>query len=235
MGAWRNVDAPHPREKMNCCDWMDFRKKTMCTRLIIVISISTTVAMAAMPNTLTPGNAWRDLQSANGKFVATFSCKKTLTIKDVQSGDTRSVVFNFLWSREPLVFQEDGNFVLYGLARNGSKAAIWSSKTRGQNATMLRLQDSGDLHMYDATEKIIWTATSSLLANETPSCNDDDDEPTFHQVLVVVAIWCFSGTCLSAVIACIHFLFIHPKRQQRGVPLLIVDIERNPPLTVEAA
>jgi|NOAtaT_6_FD_contig_111_537912_length_1593_multi_5_in_0_out_0_2 hypothetical protein len=56
--------------------------------------------------------------------------------------------------------QTDGNFVLYTSNSFESKHAIWSSNTYGKGTApyQLRMQDDGNLVLYDAYQKPIWAS-----------------------------------------------------------------------------
>ena len=58
--------------------------------------------------------------------------------------------------RDGLVFQQNGNLVLYNT--NGEQ--VWSSNTQNTDAKVLRIEDSG-LVLYDSTWNVIWMPTKN--------------------------------------------------------------------------
>jgi len=58
-----------------------------------------------------------------------------------------------------LVFQDDGNLVLYKVA---TKKAIWSSHTNGIAVKTCLLQGDGNLVMYGYNNKAVWSSDASL-------------------------------------------------------------------------
>ncbi|XP_008288531.1 mannose-specific lectin-like [Stegastes partitus] len=53
------------------------------------------------------------------------------------------------------VFQDDGNFVIYG------PSPVWASGTDGAEAVRLCMQDDCNLVMYDTSNQVIWDTGSS--------------------------------------------------------------------------
>lgn len=55
-----------------------------------------------------------------------------------------------------LVFQADGNVVLYDEAASSSASTIWATATDGKSATRLVMQIDGNLVLYDASGNPLW-------------------------------------------------------------------------------
>lgn len=112
----------------------------------IVPPISTKSAMVP-GGRLQPGNR---MQSPSGQFHC------------VLQDDGNLVLYNgakALWSSKTcgkppreLVFQTDGNVVLYGI----SGAALWSTGTLTNDAARFTVQDDGNLVVYNTAGKAIW-------------------------------------------------------------------------------
>ena len=56
--------------------------------------------------------------------------------------------------RDGIVFQRDGNIVLY----NTAGKPIWSSKTQGKGGEKLVLQNNGDLDLLNAAGVLVWSS-----------------------------------------------------------------------------
>jgi hypothetical protein len=63
-----------------------------------------------------------------------------------------------------LVLQSDGNLVWYQPAKNGGRVAVWSSGTQGAGPTTnLRMQNDGNLVLYDLWHRPLWSSKSGLV------------------------------------------------------------------------
>jgi hypothetical protein len=59
-----------------------------------------------------------------------------------------------------VVFQEDGNLVVYHFNVFGSEVPAWASGTNGKGATTLALQHDGNLVIYTAQGKVLWASNT---------------------------------------------------------------------------
>ncbi len=57
-----------------------------------------------------------------------------------------------------LLFQEDGNLVVYKVMGNNKVKAIWNTHTNGKAIKKCVFQDDGNLVLYDYNNKAIWAA-----------------------------------------------------------------------------
>jgi len=114
-------------------------------------------------NTLAPGSQMKPgefLTSSNGLFVLIMQYAGQLVL--YTNGQPIWQSSGADWSQQGayFAFQTDGNLVIYQ-----GKSPLWNSKTAGQPATSLTLQDDGDLVLSDATGQAIWqTSTSRAVA-----------------------------------------------------------------------
>lgn len=69
------------------------------------------------------------------------------------------------------IFQKDGNFVIY----NGPNA-LWSSGTHGKNGVKLMLRRYGNLVLFDADDKPIWSSKSSEKGKQPYQLVMQDDQ-----------------------------------------------------------
>ncbi len=68
-----------------------------------------------------------------------------------------------------LIFQEDGNLVLY----NPKDVAIWNSQTNGKNAKILAMQSDGNLVIYNLDNKPIWSTKTQGNKGSVLAIQDD--------------------------------------------------------------
>jgi len=57
-----------------------------------------------------------------------------------------------------LIFQNDGNLVLYHVRDN---KALWASNTQGKNATSLVMQLDGNLVLYNSQNTPVWASNTA--------------------------------------------------------------------------
>ena len=87
--------------------------------------------------------------------------------RQLQKGDT----FRSDNNEYALVFQDDGNFVLY----NGNGEATWNSGTYGSDAQTIIVQGDGNVVMYDSQGGAIWASNSNYEDAQNPYLKIQDD------------------------------------------------------------
>lgn len=110
-------------------------------------------ARSSVGNVLSVGetmHAGETLRSSNGSYVLSMQTDGNVVLSE--NG-------NRIWSTGTatnpgawLMMQTDGNLVLY----NGTKTALWSSKTVGATADRLVLYNDGDLAILDSAGQVLW-------------------------------------------------------------------------------
>jgi hypothetical protein len=85
--------------------------------------------------------------------------------------------------RFTLVYQADGNLVLY----QGMSSALWSSKTSGKSVGQVAMQGDGNLVIYDAAQQPVWF--SSTAGNPGASLRVQDDGNAVIYTPELVAVW----------------------------------------------
>jgi hypothetical protein len=63
-------------------------------------------------------------------------------------------------NRYCMVFQEDGNLVVYKMMSQNSFKAIWNTHTNGKAVQSCVFQQDGNLVMYDYTGKAVWNSNT---------------------------------------------------------------------------
>ncbi len=63
-------------------------------------------------------------------------------------------------NRYCMVFQEDGNLVVYKMTSQTSYKAIWNTHTNGKAVKSCVFQQDGNLVMYDYTGKAVWNSNT---------------------------------------------------------------------------
>jgi len=63
-------------------------------------------------------------------------------------------------NRYCMVFQEDGNLVVYKMMSQNSFKAIWNTHTNGRAIKSCVFQQDGNLVMYDYTGKAVWNSNT---------------------------------------------------------------------------
>ncbi|HEY2369029.1 MAG TPA: hypothetical protein VGH87_21680, partial [Polyangiaceae bacterium] len=93
------------------------------------------------------------ISSCNLRYVATMQTDGNLVLRDVQQNNAT------LWATntsntdgEVVIFQTDGNLVLYGTNQD----ALWSTHTNGKGGTLLAFQDDGNVVLYDGQMHALW-------------------------------------------------------------------------------
>ncbi|XP_017541522.1 mannose-specific lectin-like isoform X2 [Pygocentrus nattereri] len=75
------------------------------------------------------------------------------------------------------VFQEDGNFVIYGWK------PVWSSDTGVKDAHCLCMQDTCNLVMYRKDDKAVWHTNTLYLRNDSILVIEKDGEEVWNSAL----------------------------------------------------
>lgn len=117
---------------------------SMMTTSVQTASAATTTSCPQVP--LPGGNTAPDIITWSYKSGKSFTTSQNVCIS------------NERYNRR-LVWQTDGNLVVYSTAHTGGKA-LWSSKTYGKNAARLAFQTDGNVVIYDKSGKAIWSTNT---------------------------------------------------------------------------
>jgi len=123
------------------------------------LGTSGTVALAA-GETLSRNATVR---SADGRYELMLQADSNLVMRDLWSGDA------VIWSSgtagtsaDRLVFQSDGNLVLYA-----GTTTVWQTSTSGKGAVQFLIRRDGSLALYAAESMPVWASTSGSVVSTT--------------------------------------------------------------------
>ncbi|MDD2815571.1 MAG: hypothetical protein PHP00_07500 [Thiotrichaceae bacterium] len=100
-------------------------------------------------------NGFLRFQNIKGNFVQNLFSRNELKSKEVLLPNDE-LVYSEDSGVTRLVFQQDGNLVLYYTDNKKQESVIWATNTKGKNALVCKMQGDGNLVIYGYNNEVIW-------------------------------------------------------------------------------
>lgn len=100
-------------------------------------------------------------QNIKGNFVQNLFSRNELKSKEILLPNDE-LIYSEDSGVTRLVFQQDGNLVLYYTDKKKQESVIWATNTEGKNALVCKMQGDGNLVIYGHDNKVIWALNKIL-------------------------------------------------------------------------